>query len=383
MIRVGFDVAQTCVEKAGCAIYADALARALAEQDDVELSLYHHFGRWVNDSTESGVYIEKPNVTMPFVEMSKDEAAKFWSQSTAFSLPGSPDIVHANSFQAPQLKEGKLVMTIYDVSFWKFPEYGTELNRLACQSGVIEGLKRADGFIFISESARTEFEEMLPGWLEAQGMPWTVTLLGNRHSSSQRVPLDERRPQWLAVGSLEPRKNYDTMLKALSIYRAKSADPKPLVIIGGQGWLSAKLQRQLQNLQARGWVEWNGYLSDGDVAQAYSHSFGLLCSSWYEGFGLPVLEAMANGTPVITSERASLPEVGGNAVHYAQPDSPEIFAEAMLLLEKEPKAWQEKSEAGWRRAARFTWERTAAETVNFYRKLITCQASSRSSKSSP
>jgi hypothetical protein len=159
-MRIGFDVAQTCVDKAGCGLYADSLIRALVKlAPEHHFDLYHHFGGWINLTTDKGTAIQAPNVQSPLLRYTSAEATQLWANPD--NLPnkiGQPDIVHANCYQAPILKNTKLVYTIYDVSFWAVPEFTTEANRLLCQSGTLSALSRADGFIFISESSRNEFE---------------------------------------------------------------------------------------------------------------------------------------------------------------------------------------------------------------------------------
>ena len=131
-MRIGFDVAQTCVEKAGCGWYADALIHAmvrLAPQHDY--AIYHHFAGWINATTSAGTTFAGADAAEPFRELSASQAESAWDRIRAGEpLPGQPDIVHANCYQAPRLTGTKLVYTVYDISFWMVPEYTTEANRL-------------------------------------------------------------------------------------------------------------------------------------------------------------------------------------------------------------------------------------------------------------
>ena len=378
-LRIGFDVAQTCQERAGCGWYADSLARALVEAEpENEYFFYHHFGRWFNESTERGTRIDAPQAQHPMREMSAPEAAALWQEVCAGErvLPGDPQIVHANSYQAPRVGGARLVFTVYDVSYWTHPEFTTDENRLQCQEGVLAALSRADGFLFISESSHLEFERVLPGWLERNDKPWAVTLLGPRDRSMDRAALAEVAPDtgghdfWLAVGTLEPRKNYETLLDALDLYWSRSPRPLPLRIAGGDGWKSDALKEHLAVLEAQGRVQRLGYVPDADLLRLYAQAQALIFPSWYEGFGLPVLEAMGQGAPVICSQRASLPEVGGAAAIYIDPASPESICEAMLRLEADPARRADLALAGRLQAARFSWEKTARETLDFYRRVI-------------
>ena len=374
-LRIGFDVAQTCQERAGCGWYADSLAHALAAADSGdEFILYHHFGRWFNESTARGTRIEAPHVRSPLQDLGAAEAADLWREIAAGTrpLPGAPDIVHANSYQAPAVGGAKLVFTVYDVCYWTHPEFTTDGNRLHCQEGVFEALARADGFLFISESSHREFDRILPGWLERSGKPWAVTLLGQREAPPAPVAAPAAPPAadyWLAVGTLEPRKNYETLLDALDLYWARSPQPRPLRIAGGGGWKSEALKTHLTALEERGRVQRLGYVPDEELGRLYAGTQALIFPSWHEGFGLPVLEAMSQGAPVISSDRASLPEVGGEAVVYVDPASAESVCQAMLALEADPARRAGLVEAGRAQAARFSWARTARETLDFYRRV--------------
>ena len=374
--RIGFDVAQTCQERAGCGWYADSLAHALvAVEPENEYYFYHQFGGWINDDTSAGSEISVPNAYQPMRGLSAADAAALWGRVTAgdVALPGDPDIVHANCYQAPAVGAARLVYTVYDVSFWVHPEFTTDANRLLCQSGVFAALQRADGFLFISESSRQEFERVLPGWLERHGKPWAVTLLGSREQEApgENVAREHAGPNyWLAVGTLEPRKNYETLLDALDLYWARSANPVPLHIAGGGGWKSDELQRHLARLETQGRVRRLGYVPDEELLRLYADARALVFPSWYEGFGLPVLEAMGQGAPVICSDRASLPEVGGDAALYIDPASAESICEAMLAVENDPARRERMVTASRAQAARFNWLHTAQATLDFYRRVL-------------
>ena len=170
--------------------------------------------------------------------------------------------------------------------------------------------------------------------------------------------------------ALEPRKNYETLLDALDLYWSRSPHPLPLRIAGGGGWESDVLKDGLADLERTGRVERLGYVPDAELLRLYASAQALVFPSWHEGFGLPVLEAMSQGAPVICSDRASLPEVGGDAAVYIDPASAESICQAMLALEADPGRRRQRSESGRRQAARFSWEKTARETLDFYRRVL-------------
>ena len=372
-MNIGFDVAQTCGVRAGCACYADALIRAMVSiAPENQYHLYHRFGGWIGVDPNQGTHIEAPGVSHPFLGMSEKESRQLWKDLAKGKkqLPGEPQIVQSNAFQAPKVGNAKLVVVVYDVSFWACPQFTTEGIRLGCQAGVLEALKRADGFLFISQSSMDEFQRILPGWLERNRRHAVAIPLASRvqtDAQSDRAEGD----YWLAVGSLEPRKNYGTRLDAMELYWQRSARRIPLHLSGGDGWKNERLLGRMNQLGKKGMVRRLGYVPDEDLPGLYNAAMALVFPSWYEGFGLPVLEAMQCGCPVISSDRTSLPEIGGNAVSYIDPENPESICNAMLRMETEPGYRHQLVAAGRQRATQFSWEAAARATLDFYRKVLT------------
>lgn len=368
MFRIGLDVSQTCMERAGCAWYADSLAHALSDlNENIDIYLYHQFDCWINPDVSGGTQITSSRVHEPFRNMRPEDARQIWIdiRNGKTELPGNPMVVHANNFQAPKVAPAKLVYTIYDLCWWTHPEYTTEANRLNCQEGVLGAIETADAFIFISRHSYDDFNQIFPNHLDKTGKKAIVIPLASRY------PLREVAPSapcgyWLAVGTLEPRKNYDHILDAYQRYLKKTHHRLPLHISGGSGWLSADIHHRMQRLQQDGMVVYHGYSSDSQLLDLYRNAFGFLFPSWYEGFGLPVLEAMTQGCPVICSRTSSLPEVGGDAALYVDPADPEEMCENMLQLESSPACWLERSRLSLQQAALFSWQQTARKTLDFY-----------------
>jgi glycosyltransferase involved in cell wall biosynthesis len=369
-MKIGFDVAQTCQERAGCAWYADSLARAMvAVAPENEYTLYHQFGRLINAETNTGTYIEHPSVHMPFWRVNADISRKIWQRiGISESLPGNPEVIQSNSFQVIETAGAKLVFVVYDVSFWVCPEFTTEVNRLYCQQGVLDALRQADGLLFISESAKNEFETFLPGWLKRNNKPAVAIPLASR--LQPRNGQKQEEPFWLAVGSLEPRKNYSALFSAIDMYWRRSKQPSPVCIVALTGWKNDELKRKASELEARGRIRILGHVDEERLGSLYQEALALVFPSWYEGFGLPVLEAMQCGCPVVCSDRTSLSEIGGDAVWYIDPENPESICDAMLALEEDAALRHKYRQAGLHRASQFSWRRTAIATLEFYRKVL-------------
>jgi glycosyltransferase involved in cell wall biosynthesis len=378
-VKIGFDVAQTCVDKAGCGWVADLLIKALVDlAPEVEFYLYHQFGTWINDDVTSGTHLARAGVREPFTSMGPGRAREIWNQveSAGKSLPGDPDVVHSNCFQAPATGRAKLIYTVYDVSFWAKPELTTEANRLVCQRGTLEAISRASGLVFISESARNEFERILPDLCEKRGIETTVALLASRFPQVERSRQQVPAAEWLAVGSLEPRKNYEQLLDAFESYWEQSRKKRRLVIAGGSGWKSERLRARIGTMEKSGLVNYLGYVEDARLWELFKNAFGLVFPSHYEGFGLPIVEAMSQACPVITRENTSLPEVGGEAAVYYD-DTTRDLVQQMLRLEEQSQLYIELSERSLAQARRFSWAKTATKVFELYEHVLSSSAEAK------
>ena len=376
-MKIGFDVAQTCVEKAGCGYYADSLAKAIATHfPEHELILYHHFGQWHNDSTTNGTHIDAENVTEPLANWSKHEANEFWSATNIDSnVLGNPDVVIANCFQCPKVPGAKSIFTVYDTSFWSHPHFHTEPNRIVCQNGILEAIKNADAFSFISQHSKSDFENIFPDWLSKQNKDCAVTPLAARGTRQSNANDNfSNRSYWLSVGSLEPRKNIDTLLDAYEIYASTHIEPKPLKIAGGAGWNSENTKERITHLSKNFPIEHLGYVSDDELEILYANAYAFIFPSWYEGFGLPVVEAMNQGTPVITTLESSLCEIAeGFSINF-DPQIPGELAQIMSDLERDSNQWKSLSEKSITRSGIYSWRETA-KSLHYLLKRLTLNVS--------
>jgi alpha-1,3-rhamnosyl/mannosyltransferase len=171
----------------------------------------------------------------------------------------------------------------------------------------------------------------------------------------------------LAVGTLEPRKNLIQGLRAFRRLPEKLRESMPFVIVGMKGWLTEGIEAEINALASKGQVRALGYLPDEALLHLYAGAAMLVYPSIYEGFGLPALEAMASGVPVITSDRSSLPEVVGDVGITLDPADDEGLAQAMRRLAEDPEEHKDRAVRGLERARGFTWARCAEETERVYR----------------
>ncbi|MBN3960653.1 glycosyltransferase family 1 protein [Nostoc sp. NMS8] len=369
-MRIGFDISQTGKAKAGCGYFADSLIKHLVSCDkNNEYLLYSAFGNtfWDTEHGTSTCRLHKSNCTHLLDHLSHHESLAFWSTSAAIDEEklGNPDIVHGNNFSCPRFTSARFVYTLYDLSFLDHPEYTSEENRWNCFNGVFNAAMQADLIIAISEYSRQRFLEIFPHFPIERTR---VVYLGSRFQDvDEEKPVADLEPDnfWLSVGTLEPRKNLRRTLLAYKKYIDIYNDPKPLVLAGGQGWLEDDLESFIVNIGLTKHIRRLGYVDDDTLNWLYKNCWAFIYPSIYEGFGLPVLEAMSLGASVLTSNTTSLPEVGKDAVLYVDPtNDDDILAKFIKLNDGELRNILKINSQ--KQAKKFSWSNAAKQVMQAY-----------------
>jgi glycosyltransferase involved in cell wall biosynthesis len=379
-MTIGFDVSQTGKAKAGCGYFADGLIRELAATDSVnEYILYPAIGDlfWDPDCATSTFQSDRPNFRRLSPFKNFEASRTFWrAMGPDFERRiGSPDIVHANSFFCPSgITSARLVYTLYDLSFMEDPTWTTEANRIGCLNGVFRASQQADMIVAISEYSRSHFLETFPHY-----DPSLVRVIypASRFEKAPRAKRPERfgglqaAQFWLSVGTIEPRKNHFALLDAYRALKDEGTARFPLVLAGGKGWLMDGMAEQLEGLDPDHDLICTGYVTDDELRWLYENCAAMIYPSLFEGFGMPVLEALSLGAPVLCSHTSSLPEVGGDAAIYFDPGSPLDIAAAMRRFAAEQ--WDRNSlkDAALRQAADFSWRKSAAALRELYELVAT------------
>jgi glycosyl transferase family 1 len=370
-LEIGFDASETYCEGGERGLAAELLIREMARlAPEHEFFLYYSsFGTDAVAKQETAVTDESANPS--FRRLASGEALRVWQavEKGTERLPRTLDIVHANCVRVPQVAPAKLVCTVSDMSFWLLPELNTEENRLLRQEGILSAIRQAAALVFISQTLQVEFERILPGLLEERGIKHTVMSLASRFGAVGQPRSTFADGDWLAVGLLVPRKNYEGILNAFERYCEQSTVKRKLRIAGGKGWNSEALRSRIERLEHRGLIRYEEDVEAERLCELYANAFGLVFPSHYEAFGLPIVEAMSQGCPVITRENSSLSEVGGSAAIYCGDTDLEL-AEAMLRLERDQSSYVAASEAGWAQANQFTWSAAASRVLELYDAVL-------------
>jgi glycosyltransferase involved in cell wall biosynthesis len=290
-------------------------------------------------------------------------------------LPLRLDLLHSPDFIPPMGGSYRSVITIHDLTFLHYPAFLTLDSRRYYNDQIGAAAARADHIIADSEATRADIVNLL-------GMPpekVTAILLAADEQFRPAPPEEIARIRaayglpteyLLFVGTFEPRKNLGGLLRAYADLHVRYADVPPLVMAGQRGWLYDEIFDLIRQLQLDGQVFWLENVPYPDLPALYSGASLLCLPSFYEGFGLPPLEAMACGTPVVVANRASLPEVVGDAGLLVDPDNITSIAEALYRVLTDTALAADLRQRGLSRSALFTWQETAKQTLAVYRRVL-------------
>lgn len=288
------------------------------------------------------------------------------------------DLLHVPHYNAPLLGRGPKITSIHDLIHITDPTYSTSLKSWIYAQPILRMVaQKSDHIITVSEFSKRQIVERLG--VEGDKVSAIYHGVNGEFNVTDREEARNdvaetfgiKAPYVLYVGSLKPYKNVSTLLKAFAMLGARSDFPHILVIVGDNGPFKRSLMREATSLG----VAANAcFISDIDqhyLPKIYATADLLVMPSRMEGFGLPVLEAMACGTPVVSSSAASLPEVGGDAVLYFDPTQPDQLADLLAKVLSSGDLRTDLRERGLQRAKHFTWEQSTKRHVELYQKLLT------------
>ncbi len=361
-MRIGIDATLVRPDRlTGVERYALSLTTALARQAPGEIVLFVR-----PDAPEALTVLPVERHASPFRQRVPTEQA--WLPVAA--ARAGIDLLHTLAFPTPPLWRGPALLTIHDATPWLHPDTVSVGMRYYYGPLYRQALRRAAGILTVSEAARDDLVTTLG--IPPERLHVTHNGVDPRFFEAH-TPEGPRSPYLLAVGTLEPRKNVPVLLDALRLLRTEGRDLQ-LVIVGRQGWADALPLRELA-----AHVRLTGSVGDAELAELYAGAACFVLPSLYEGFGLPLAEAMAAGAPAVASDIPALRELGGDAVRYAPCDSPRAFADAItqvLDLREETAGMVQR---GRERARGYSWDACAAATLAVYRE-VTAPRSRRSAR---
>ena len=377
-MRVIFNVDAITAPLTGIGRYALELARGLAHHEEIEeLRLYSAY-RWVDDPAHAlaaNRTIAAIRRNVPF----KTQALELYQQ-----IRGGLFRLHTRRMKGFLLHtpnyvlmpfDGPALTTVHDLSWLSYPDAHPVERVKFLDRHLPKTLARADLVLtdseFIAAEIATRFAlprakiRAIPLGVDAAYHPRTAeeilaTLARHRLEHSAYL---------LVVATLEPRKNLARLVRAYAALPTATKARHPLVIVGARGWLNHELERTLTPLEAAGTVRRLGYVGEDELPALYAGAHAFAFPSLYEGFGLPVLEAMASGVPVLTSNVSSLPEVAGDAALLVDPNDEDALREGLVRL-LDDSAWRTNASArGLARSRDYPWSRCVDATIDAYRAV--------------
>ena len=333
------------------------------------------FTAFVNRDAGPGPWSE----LMPHVVVPVSVANRIgWVRGEQLLLPGAAhdagvDLVHSLASTGPARGRFKRVVTVHDLIYRRFPEAHAGMRSLGMRVLVPLAVRRSDRVIAVSEATKRDLVELLRTPAEridvvAQGFGASVRAAPEPEQTvRERLGLGDRGVL-LALSAKRPHKNLEALLEALA---SLPAPGRPVLVLAGYATAYERtLRERADALGLTGDVRWPGWLDPGELEGLWAITKGFVFPSLYEGFGLPVLEAMARGVPVACSNAASLPEVAGDAALLFDPHDRRALGQALAQLLAGGPEVERLRRAGPLRAAQFSWERTARGTLESYRRVL-------------
>lgn len=376
MPLIGVDYTPAYEQTGGIGRYVRELLAALASlHDENRYRLFVAGSRPTSLSGQLG-----PRFAWRATRISPKWLARLWHRLNLYipveAFIGRVDVFHATDFVIPPtLPRTRTLLTVHDLSFVRVPESASPRLKAYLDEVVPRSVKRADHVLADSLATKLDIVDLYgisPERVEVllSGVDPIFRPIHSANFASIRAKYHiGERPYLFAVGTVQPRKNYARLIEAVSILRTGGLEID-LVIAGGKGWLEDPIYAALDQFRMRPYVHFIGFAAEEDLPVLYSHALCSVFPSLYEGFGLPILEAMACGTPVVTSNLSSMPEVAGDAALLVDPHDVEGIANGIRSVIEDSGLRQSLIYKGQDRAKLFTWEKSARQLLQVYQRLL-------------
>ena len=373
-MRIGFDATSAVQQGGGIGRYTRELLKALA----ATAPQAHYRIFFASRQRPHPLPPLGPNFHVTPLPFHDIWLARLWHRAQ-LPLPvewitGPIDIFHSPDFTLPPVRRStRTLLTVHDLSFIRDPGSAAPGLLHYLNTVVPRSVARADHILAVSQATRDDLVELYHTPSEK------ISVLYNGVSEAfqpvaDAVALEAVRARYglgpgpfiLAVGTLQPRKNYTRLIQAFAQLRQRDVN---LVIAGGKGWLFDSIFAEVERLGLRGRVLFPGFVADADLPALYSAARVFAYPSLYEGFGIPLLEAMACGAPVVTSTASSMPEVTGEAALLVPPADVEALAAALDRALTDEPLRADLIAKGYQRAREFRWEKSVQQLLEIYRTV--------------
>ena len=342
------------------------------------LRLLEYFQTNADESTQFVVFLRKaPGATMPkekkFFRYSVVPGVALWSQiflPLQLYIKNEIDLFFSPAHYVPRYCPVPIVVTIHDLSFFYYPSEFRKKDLYQLKNWTAFSIKKSELIIAVSKTTKKDIVK----WYDIDDKKISVIYNGFEKKAEKiedgsilkKFKLEAKK-YILYVGTLQPRKNIVTLIGAFDDY-CKTHEDLKLVIVGKKGWLYDEIFEEVNKLNLKDKVIFTDFITDDEVIVLYKNAWNFVMPSLYEGFGIPILEAMAYGCPVISSQKSSLPEIGGEACLYFDPLGKTDLIEKWYQLAQSTDLYNKLVKVGKERVQTFSWEKCAKETLELLKK---------------
>ena len=366
------------IKKTGVGYYMEQLISSLDQTHGSQLDMTGYYFDFLNRNNK--VSPSMPGVTFkkivytPGKILSLCRRLRFQPLLDVFIRQSADIVLYTNYVSLPSLSSHKTAIIIYDLSFLDHPEYLQTVNLNYLQRFCPPSIKKADLIITISEFTKARILHYFPG-ITADIIVTPIPPAPARPAGQLNARLSGlgiKPSQYiLYLGTIEPRKNIQNLVKAYSLLPETTRNQHALVLAGGKGWKDEAIHDEISRAKQRGHnIIETGYISDDEKAQLYAHSSCFVLASHYEGFGMPILEAMQYQTPVLVSDIPVFHEVAGNAAVFFDQNSPASMTSQLDALLADPARRKVLTDRGIKRLENFSWTDNANIVHQAFQSLL-------------
>lgn len=370
--KVALDLQPCCGNRSGIGMYTYELARRVRDTSKLTFSgnVFNFGNRLEMDRFLAGIDMPvRSCATIPskiYRRLPKSLAIPYdWVFSKA-------DLSLFFNYVVPKRIRGKVALYVHDMAYVRFPETLQSTNLLNLRANVARGVERADRIVTLSEFSRREIHELLQVPLENIAIIHPAASVSD--SMVDKTVLCEKfgitGPYILFMGNIEPRKNLTRVLQAFDLLKKEQGIPHKLVLAGGQGWKNEQIHATVDSLSCARDIIFTGYVSDGEKNALYQNAQAFVFPSLYEGFGIPPLEAMHFGCPVVCSNAASLPEVCGDAATMVDAYQVESIASGLWDVISDEDYRNSLIQKGYAQEKNFSWEESTSQLVQLCQEIL-------------
>lgn len=371
-MKVALELQPCCGNRSGIGNYTYELAKRLQNENGLSFSgnIFNFLRRHDNHIALSG--ISMPIREQPCMSYGIYRRIWNWLPFRYEKLFSPADLTIFFNYIVPPKVTGKVISVIYDMTYLRYPETMNRNNIKRLREGLSRSIIASDHIVTISKFSQMEISQLLKVPKEMISVVPCAPSLSKEYVSFDTL-VKERgicQPFILCVGTIEPRKNLSRLIRAFTLLKREYKIPHQLVLAGGKGWNNEEIYRSAKASPYSSDILFTGFISDEEKNTLYRHADVFVFPSLYEGFGLPPLEAMACGCPIVCSSVASLPEIMGEAGTFVDPLDENSIVDGVWKVLSDKVYTSEMIRRGYDQAKKFTWEASAKKLKRICREVL-------------